>query len=321
MDISNTQNSDILENDRLCEINKFNSPLIKIIDTYPDKEWDYDFLIRNDSMSIESIKRIYTDDRLIYMKYIFFNDNFTLTEENLNLVKDKQHIYFSSGLSVDNIKKKQYDIQPNFIAISRYCTWDVYLSFPFGNWDYTRLSRNPNITMDIISNNKLLPWDYSVINLNKNLTLEFFEQNIDKPWNFQLLSASKIITLDIIRKYPQFNWSYKWFSENSNVDWEFVCAHPEVNWNYSLLSRNPNITWDIIHKNPQYPWSLTEYHLNPTLTVDVINDWQCYTWSFKLISNNYFTYNPAYYWIFIKKNINKSAFIIQNVKSFIVCYV
>ena len=59
--------------------------------------------------------------------------------------------------------------------------WSQYyfkfiLDNPIQNWNWYVLSKNPNITMEIIRDNPEKPWDWSEISWNKNITMEF--QNI-----------------------------------------------------------------------------------------------------------------------------------------------
>ena len=56
------------------------------------------------------------------------------------------------------------------------------------NWE--RISRNPNITMDII------------------------EKYLDKPWNWYGVSCNSNITMDIIEKYLDKSWDWISISEN-----------------------------------------------------------------------------------------------------------
>ena len=46
------------------------------------------------------------------------------------------------------------------------------------------ISRNRNITMDIIDKNPDKPWDWDYVSQNRNLTIDIILKNLDKPWNF-----------------------------------------------------------------------------------------------------------------------------------------
>jgi hypothetical protein len=75
------------------------------------------------------------------------------------------------------------------------CLWEKYLSqaiktFPENFLHFDMLSRNPNITWDII------------------------QANLDKPWNFEWLSKNPNITWEIVQANPDKHWSYSMLSQN-----------------------------------------------------------------------------------------------------------
>jgi hypothetical protein len=139
-----------------------------------------------------------------------------------------------------NLKKNYYD-----------CLWEKYLSqaiktFPENFWDFDMLSRNPNITWDIV------------------------KANIDKPWCFFYLSQNSNITWEIVQNNPDKNWCFGWLSQNSNITWEIVQANPDKPWSYSMLSENPNITWQIVQDNPDENWCFGGLSENPNITWDIV---------------------------------------------------
>jgi len=52
-------------------------------------------------------------------------------------------------------------------------------------WDYSMLSKNPNITWEMLSQ-------------NPNITWEIVQKNPDKPWNYSLLSQNPNITWEVV---------------------------------------------------------------------------------------------------------------------------
>jgi hypothetical protein len=48
-------------------------------------------------------------------------------------------------------------------------------------WNYNRISRNPNVTWDIVQPNPDKPWDYNKLSKNPNITWEIVQANPDKP--------------------------------------------------------------------------------------------------------------------------------------------
>ncbi len=61
--------------------------------------------------------------------------------------------------------------------------------YPDKNWDYERLSINPNITFEYIKNNLTKEWDWEFI--SQRVTYKEFIDNPDLPWNYSGLSKNK----------------------------------------------------------------------------------------------------------------------------------
>ena len=56
--------------------------------------------------------------------------------------------------------------------------------YPNKPWDWSWISENENITMDMIETYHTLPWDWKSISRNPNLTLKMIEKNPTMPWNW-----------------------------------------------------------------------------------------------------------------------------------------
>ena len=68
-----------------------------------------------------------------------------------------------------------------------YNKWFQYvLDHPNKSWDYSMLSRNPNITWDIVTTHPEKPWDYSLLSKNPNITWDIVRNNpipkVGKKW-------------------------------------------------------------------------------------------------------------------------------------------
>jgi len=78
-----------------------------------------------------------------------------------------------------------------------------------------------------------------VLSKNPNITWDIVKENITKPWNYASLSTNPSITWEIIQANPDISWSYYWFCENPNISWDIVKANPTKDWDYIGLSCNP----------------------------------------------------------------------------------
>ena len=71
--------------------------------------------------------------------------------------------------------------------------WNYYyfnfiLANPDKPWNWRQLSRNPNITMEIVSANPDKPWNWYWLSRNPNTTMEIGGVFSDKPWDWNELS-------------------------------------------------------------------------------------------------------------------------------------
>ena len=58
-------------------------------------------------------------------------------------------------------------------------------------WNWGWISKNPNITMDIIRENPDKPWNWEWISWNPNITFDIIREKPDKPWNWEWISLNK----------------------------------------------------------------------------------------------------------------------------------
>ena len=92
--------------------------------------------------------------------------------------------------------------------------WNEFVLKNENKVNWSMLSRNPNITMELVKDNPDKPWDWQYLSYNPNITMEIVNANPDKPWNWSCLS------------------------ENPNITWEFVNANPDKPWYWYGLSKN-----------------------------------------------------------------------------------
>ena len=110
--------------------------------------------------------------------------------------------------------------------------FQVILDNPDKDWDWYELSKNPNITWEIV------------------------QQHPDKPWNWSALSRNpRVTTWEFVQKNPDNPWDWYELSSNPNITWEIIQQHPDKPWNWYYLSCNPNITWEFVQQNPDKPWN------------------------------------------------------------------
>ena len=101
----------------------------------------------------------------------------------------------------------------------------------------------------VIANNQNIKWDWDRISRNSNLTWEIVCDNPDKPWNWYALSSHSNITWNIIQSNPDKPWDWRHISSNPNITWKIIKANPDKPWDWSEISENPMTGWRKTQKN------------------------------------------------------------------------
>jgi hypothetical protein len=126
---------------------------------------------------------------------------------------------------------------------------DKYWSFIIDNLgkplDWAWLSRNPNLTMEMINANSDKPWNWNGISCNPNITMNDVKANPDRPWDWSAISSNPNITMEFIKDNPDKAW---WISCNkfthSKQDFihnkykEYLAAYRIQQWWFKIVS-NP----------------------------------------------------------------------------------
>ena len=113
--------------------------------------------------------------------------------------------------------------KPNFVTdLSKNpnITIDIvkkYLNVKNSNiaWDFNILSSHPNITWDDVKNNPGMSWNYDNLSKNPNINWDILKDNPDKPWNYQIFSISHTVPIKDIQNNPK-TWCYTHLLENKN---------------------------------------------------------------------------------------------------------
>jgi hypothetical protein len=69
------------------------------------------------------------------------------------------------------------------------------------------MSQHASMTWSIIKDNPELHWDYSYVSLNPNVTLEIVKANLDKPWNW-FNKTIKYYACDLLQRIIVFDERY-----------------------------------------------------------------------------------------------------------------
>lgn len=167
--------------------------------------------------------------------------------------------------------------------------------FPDKMCNWSRLSNNPNITMEYIAEHPVA-WVWANVCDNPNLTMNFFLDTL-----FPKLEAEvKESALPRSRNSRVVEVSYwKKLSLNPGLKYAEICAHyascsleerTRYKWNWHAMCSRGDVTIEMLLSPAKYPWSFVQWDSqsasgNPNLTTDVVLkspelwDWKAVGWN------------------------------------------
>ena len=233
----------------------YTNHLWKLIQLYPDKDWDWRSISCNPNITWEIIQ----DNPDKYWSWFGISGNPNITWEIIKNNPDKNwnrlSISWNPNITWENIQDNpDKDWDWNGISWNPNINWEIIQDNPDKDWVWENISGNPNITWEIIKNNPDKDWNWRGISENPNITWEIIQDNPDKDWNWSGVSKNPNITWEIIQNNPDKYWYWSWVSCNPNITWENIQDNPDKDWDWNGISRNSNITWEIIQDNPDKPW-------------------------------------------------------------------
>ena len=161
-------------------------------------------------------------------------------------------------------------------------TIDVIIRYPSKEWNWKSISKHPGISMEDICNHPELPWDYYYLSSNPNLNITFIlsvSTTMRELFNWNALSTN--LSINAILNYPELPWDFSNISYNPNLTIDLIIQNPNKKWDWSAVSSNPGITMQDIMNHPEYPWN-RYVNRNPNLNIEMVNyfpsifPWQWY---------------------------------------------
>jgi hypothetical protein len=202
------------------------------------------------------------------------------------------------GKSIFNI---HYEFNKNF---------DFYFLKKINTYlDHEKISWNPNLTWDIVFENKDIRWDECYLSFNPGTnTRDFFENEKDyknkknhrnRKYFVKIDLVEQIDYLEYCEKTYDFKINYESLSKNPNITMKYVLDHIDKPWDFIQLSLNKSITIEDVLENLDKPWDF--YHISSTkkITIDIIKKYSQLKWHFPKLSSN-----PNITWKDIINNFN-----------------
>lgn len=260
--------------------------LIRLIEEFPDKPWDWGKLSANPNISLEYIE---SHPEFPWVEFtgsmwegILANPNITMSYILNKTINKWDIISYNPGISL-------YDIES-------------HLDLP---WCWGYIGQNKNINMNfILQHIDKFKGESLLLGGTPNISIQDIEKYPDLFPNKWLISQNPNITLD----YAFHNYQQNIYSPNTWSWYSIARRIPnsieDIEANYSILfenphfmdglSHNPNITMKIIRENLKYDWHWGNICENPSITIEDIESIENYERHINAIMNNP---NITYEWV------------------------
>lgn len=203
--------------------------------------------------------------------------------------------------------------------------WFQYiLKYNDGRWNWRELSRNPNVSVHLMSAHVGFNWDlrnfymvrlhskmdtykqhhyYDLLSLvnSKDITWEDIKngQSSDYDW-YEICKNPEIMNWKIFNTEFQYAWkrsAWSGISENPSVTWEIIQKNPSSRWDWPHVSKNPNISWKNVQEVPYQLWDWDALSEHPNITWEIIQDNPNQSWNARNVSKN-----PNITWKIVQEN-------------------
>lgn len=148
-----------------------------------------------------------------------------------------------------------------WLSRNKNITMEIISAFPRLRWDYRGVCRNPNLTVEFVRrNNSRKPLDWVNISANPAMTPEVVEANLDLPWDFYFMSTNPSLTLEYVMAHQDRDWDMEAVASNPAI-------MPDPRLSFRAMSRNPNVTEAFIeaHMDKDWDWGFLSSHQNVSL--------------------------------------------------------
>ena len=172
----------------------------KYIKDHPEQPWNYKSMCSNPNVTWELIQANFV--LLNYYSEMCRNPN--ITWDIIQTFPQTTDIFYYASRN------------PNI-------TLDIFNQYPDKPWDYGKLAGNSNFTFYEMKNDsnwkKFIrnPPHLWFISRNPNITWEIIVENYSINWNYDALSKHANISWEIIQANPQIKWDYYLMRANPNV--------------------------------------------------------------------------------------------------------
>lgn len=167
----------------------------------------------------------------------------------------------------------------------------IALKYPEENWNWFKLTRNFDLTVEIVREHIHRPWNWEWLSHRKYFPL--VEEFPEKEWNWHALcidldkymhySEENQIPIEFIIKHVDKPWKWNRLMYIPHINFFKImdeCPNSGIgNWNWRALSGNNHVTIEILRKYIDKPWCFNELSYSSTLSLEMVRllpeaDWE-----------------------------------------------
>ena len=238
------------------------------------------------------------------LKCVFYKRHFTwdIIQKNLDIYNDWRHISSNPHITMD-IVLNNLNCPWNFCMLSknRGILWDdiytTYTNLCFRNliwakWEWFYISRNPNITKEIVEEHPVFAWDWNyltgIMDFEWDFIFNIAQNHSVHAVNWVNLSYRKDLLWDHVEYGIEYGalWDWDAISDNENISKKTFCENPNYPWNWMYMYKRGYIHMETMLYNVRYDKQLMHLCRSNIISIELINYDKNYPWEFSHISCN-----------------------------------
>lgn len=143
--------------------------------------------------------------------------------------------------------------------------WEsIFDYFKLQSISFSNLSRNPNISLEIIMKNPQYPWNYNELSSNSSINFTMVKKTPNLKWNYNFLSLNPSISWLDIKSNIDLSWDWCNLAKKEGITIDIIkLKYTELN--PKMLIHNSSVTLEMIENNLDIPWDLNEIILKENI--------------------------------------------------------
>ena len=199
----------------------------------------------------------------------------------------------------------KHKIKLNFYALSLHPLVDFYFIKSHPEFPWTdNIALNPNVNIDILDYYPEYNWNYQKLSGNPNITIKYILSKIEKNWCWYTISNTLATIVESVDLYPNLPWNWNGISYNNHITESFVLSHRDKIFDEFFLTINPAISINFILKYPEFNWNQDFICRNPNIVPEDLEQLEYIDWNIlsETIDVDFMFSSPQFPWGFSSSN-------------------